>query len=245
MTPVLVILQARMASTRLPGKVLATIGNVPMLLAIARRVAPPAGAAAFVVATSTDQADDPIVRVCERESVTVLRGSQDDCLDRFEMVARAFPAETIVRITGDNPLVDWPLIEKVLAAKEAQGAGYASTNLPPATFPTGLSVEAFSRTALSEAWTHGIRPYEREHITPYIIDAPDKYPQARVADVRDRYHLRVTVDTPEDLTVVRHLFHAAADILAPWEELIGILEAHPEWAALNSHVVQRRVHDSA
>lgn len=236
---VLVILQARMASTRLPGKILADIEGTPMLQLIAKRVAPPQGAATFVVATSTDPSDDPAAALCERESIAVVRGSQDDVLDRFETAARIHPADTIVRITADNPLVEWPVIAMVLEAMERERAKYASTNLPPATFPTGLSVEAFSRAALHEAWLHGTQPHHREHVTPFILESPGRYPRARVADAQHRHHLRVTVDTPEDLEVVRNLYREAGSPLAPWRELVAILERHPEWSALNAHVAQR------
>lgn len=242
----IVIIQARMGSSRLPGKVLADINGLPMVAHVLERARSITGVDDVVVATSDATVDDPLAEhVNVRLGAPVYRGSEHDVLGRFHGAARAHSAEVVIRVTGDCPLLSPEVSARVLEGLLAAGAGVSySSNLFPRTYPRGLDTEAFFFEALETAFAHATSPADREHVTPFIWSQPGRFARANVVDPnRDNSRLRWTVDTPADLEVVRGLLHgwAPGDALRSYEALLRILEAQPELGMLNAEVVQKAV----
>jgi spore coat polysaccharide biosynthesis protein SpsF len=234
-----IIVQARMESARFPGKVLANVLGRPLLGHVLERAAEARCADTVVVATSNAPEDDPIVEYCEGEDVAVFRGSREDCLGRYYEAAAALDAEVIVRLTADNPLIDPALIDQVIRLRTARDLDYAASALPHwRKLPLGMDVEAFTFAALELAHLESTRLSEREHVTLYFWDNPNRF----ACDVLDHPHdasrHRLTVDYPEDLVVVRRLLEAEADAgqRLDVDEIVAWLDAHPEVAAINEGI---------
>ena len=202
---VVAIVQARMGSTRLPGKVLMDLAGRPMLAHVIHRAAAIHGVDQVVVATTTAPQDQPILRQAPRWGAIPFAGSEADVLDRFYHAARSIQAAVIVRITADCPLLDPDVSSAVLAHFFRQEADYA-TNTQPPTFPDGLDTEVLSFAALERAWREAVLPSEREHVTPYLWKHPDRFRLANLAASVDHAALRWTVDEPQDLAFVRAIY---------------------------------------
>lgn len=236
---IIAIVQARMGSTRLPGKVMQPVCGVPMVGLLLERLAASRRIDEIVLATSTEERDEPLVEYVEELGYRVFRGSEDDVLDRFYQVARELRPSTIVRITGDCPLVDPQLCDRVIEELEASGADYAS-NIDPPTYPDGLDVEAFAADALSTAWREASAPAEREHVTPYIRRSR-RFSRANLSAEGDYSGERWTVDEAEDLELVRRIFeHFAPRRDFGWLEIIEARAQHPEWSAANQHLTRNQ-----
>jgi len=202
----LAILQARMTSSRLPGKVMAPVLGEPMIGRQVERLRRAARIDELLVATSVDPSDDPLAAYCESLKLPVFRGSLTDVLDRFRQAADAFPqAETIVRLTADCPLTDPALVDRVISCHLEADADWTSAGMVRS-FPHGLDVEAIRPSALREAAERASDPYEREHVTPYINRRPETYRLESVSRTPSLAHLRWTVDLPEDLEFVRGVY---------------------------------------
>jgi spore coat polysaccharide biosynthesis protein SpsF len=203
----LAILQARMSSTRLPGKVMAPVLDEPMIGRQLERLSRAARLQRIVVATSQDPSDDPLAAYCEGLGYPVFRGSLDDVLGRFMGALDAFSeADTVVRLTADCPLADPAVIDATIARHEETGADYTSNTPAVRTFPHGLDTEVMGRSALEAAWREAKDPYEREHVTPFIYRRPERFRIASLSRAPSLAHLRWTVDVPEDLAFVREVY---------------------------------------
>ncbi len=236
------ILQARMGSERLPGKVLKDLEGEPMIARVVTRTRRAKGLDRVVVATTTDSSDDAIAGLCTRHGWPFYRGSPTDLLDRYYQAAKIHAAGTVVRITCDCPLTDPELIDRVIGSfREGAPVDYASNTLPPHTFPRGLDVEVFSFAALERAWREDRDPSWREHVTPYLYRHPELFKLRRIADHRDHSALRLTVDTPEDFELTRRIYADLGRDDFTWHEAVALLDAHPDWLELNRHVGQREV----
>lgn len=241
----LIIVQARMTSTRLPGKVLLPLAGEPMLTRLVERLRRVQRADGIVIATTTNATDDPIAALCEHLGVPCHRGSEHDVLSRYADAARLHGADVVVRITSDCPLIDPALIDQVIATHDEGGNDYVSNMLPP-TWPYGMAVEVFSAAALQQAHAEATQPAEREHVTPFIYWHPERYRLRNLASPVDLSHHRWTVDTPEDYELVRRLF----DHLMPTRpnftqsDVLALLEAHPDWTAINQHIQQKSATES-
>jgi spore coat polysaccharide biosynthesis protein SpsF (cytidylyltransferase family) len=197
-----------MSSTRLPGKVLMPLLDLPLIVFMARRVRRARLVDDVIVATSVDPLDDPLARVLEQQGIRCFRGDLNDVLDRFYRAAESVRADYVVRLTGDCPLMDGDLIDTAIGMLQAGKHDYVS-NVDPPTFPDGLDVEAFSFDALQRAW-HGARlPSEREHVTLHLRNRKDLFRTANWAGFADLSSLRWTVDHADDLEHVRSLLEAA------------------------------------
>lgn len=202
----LAILQARMTSSRLPGKVMAPVLGEPMIGRQVERLRRARRIDELVVATSVDASDDPLAAYCESLGLTVFRGPLDDVLERYRLAADRVPqAETIVRLTADCPLADPALVDRVITRHLEAGADWTSAGMIRS-FPHGLDVEAIRPSALREAAERASEPYEREHVTPYINRRPETYRLESVSRTPSLAHLRWTVDLPEDLEFVRGVY---------------------------------------
>lgn len=203
----LAILQARMSSSRLPGKVMAPVLGEPMIGRQIERLRRAARIDRLMVATSTDPSDDDLAAYCGRLGVEVFRGSLGDVLGRFCAAARQHPqAEAVVRLTADCPLADPELIDAVIARHHEASADYTSNVLGTRTYPRGLDVEVIRAQVLLDVGERAGDPYEREHVTPYIYRRPELFRLASVAREPSLAHLRWTVDTPADLAFVRDVY---------------------------------------
>lgn len=231
---VLAVLQARMSSSRLPGKVLREILGQPMLARQIERLRRASRLTELVVATSTRPEDDAIAACCQTIGAACHRGPLDDVLARFlGALAAAGEPKTFLRLTADCPLADWSLIDRCVAAHEASGADLTHTSRDW-TFPKGLDVEVCETAALVEAGRQAKDPYEREHVTPYIYRHPERF---RLHDLtRDpplRY--RWTVDTPEDFAFVdavyQALYPAKPDFTS--DDVLAWQADHPDQVLLN------------
>lgn len=236
----IIIVQARMTSTRLPGKVLLPLAGEPMLVRLLERLRRVQRADGIVIATTTNASDDPIAALCSQQGVPCHRGSELDVLSRYADAARLHAADVVVRITSDCPLIDPALIDQLIAVYEEGDSDYVSNMLPP-TWPYGMAVEVFSATALAQAHAEATQDAEREHVTPFIYWHPQRYRLRNVASPVALSHHRWTVDTPEDYELVRRLF----DHLLPTNphftqaDVLALLDAHPDWIAINQHVQQK------
>ena len=233
------IIQARMGSTRLPGKVLADICGKPLLKRLIERVSATPGIDRVIVATTIDPADDVLVNWCDAQAVPVFRGSVDDVLDRFWQCAQQHPAEFIIRVTADDPLKDPEIIAQALAlCASSPEVDYASNTLKP-TFPEGLDIEVVRFRTLERAAREAELPSEREHVMPYVWKHPDRFVLRAFTMQPDLSHWRWTVDKPADLELVRKIFaHFADQPLIGYQAVIAWLEHNPELLAMNAGTIR-------
>jgi spore coat polysaccharide biosynthesis protein SpsF len=239
--PTVAIIQARMGSSRLPGKVLLDLGGKTALDHCVERTAACRSIHEVVVATTTAPADDAIVDLCRARAWRWFRGSEDDVLDRYYHAAREVGARTVVRITSDCPLTDPDVIAALLARFRDEGADYASTSYPHATFPLGISAEVLPFAVLEEAWRDDTNAAWREHVTPFVYRHPERWKLVGLAADADHSHQRWTLDTPEDAKLLRLIFGALPAGSTSWRDVLAIMEAHPGWHAINAAIVQKRI----
>lgn len=228
-----------MGSTRLPGKVLAELQGEPMLSHIVNRVRRARLVNKVVVATSEAAPDDQIAALCERKNIALFRGNEADVLDRYYHAAKEHAASTLVRITGDCPLVDPGIIDRVITAYLEDGCDYASNTLV-CSYPDGLDTEVFSFAALETAWRDARRAADREHVTPYLRTSK----RFRLRNVkcelgRSLRHMRWTVDEPRDLEFVRAVYARLAERKNfVWRDVLQLLDAEPNVARVNSGLMR-------
>jgi spore coat polysaccharide biosynthesis protein SpsF len=234
---ILGVIQARVSSTRLPGKALLPILGRPMLERQIERVRRAERLDGLVVATSIDRSDDPIADLCDSLGVSVHRGSLEDVLDRFRGAAAGASADHVVRLTGDCPLADPDVIDEVVALHLSGGFDYTS-NVDPPTYPDGLDVEVLSSSALESAWCEARRVPEREHVTLWVREHRERFRMGNLTHEPDLSTLRLTVDEVADLDLVRAIFAALYPARADFglQEIVDLLERHPELQRMNSAV---------
>lgn len=237
---VLAILQARVTSTRLPNKVLASLHGQPMLARQIERLHRAKKLDKLVVATSCDASDDPLAAMCSAIGVPCYRGSLNDVLARFHGACSVFgPADHIVRLTGDCPLADPAVIDSVVLHHMTSGADYTTNAFPP-TWPDGLDVEVMRTEILQLIFEEARLPSEREHVTPYIYKHPDRFRIENVKSARDLSALRWTVDEPADLAFVSEVYAALYPQNSSFDTMaiLSLLEQRPELAKLNTQFLR-------
>ncbi len=270
--PIIAIIQARYASTRLPGKVLLDIGGEPMLARVVERARRALTLDGVMVATSLDPADDAIAALCAQRGYPCYRGSLHDVLDRFYGAARLSGAKTIVRLTADCPVIDPEVIDLTVEAflgkyinKNVNSIrftvygdttldtgpctlntgfyDFAASRLPPPwrrTFPMGLDVEVCSLQALERAWREADQPHQREHVMPYLYEQEGRFRVLLVDHYPDYGSLRWTVDTPEDLALLRKIYaHFGGRSDFSWKEILALIEHEPELVTINARVAPK------
>jgi len=237
------IVQARMGSTRLPGKVLAAIEGKPMLERVVERARRVARFEEVVVATTVLPQDEPIVGLCRRIGVPVFRGSENDVLDRYCRASQTFAADAVVRITSDCPLIDPGESSRVVDAFLEQAPDFAANDLV-LSYPDGLATEVMTAAALETAWREAKQPYERQHVAPYIYQHPDRFRLVNVAAPADYSHLRWTVDTQQDLNFVRAIYaHLGGGGMFDWRQVVDLLASEPALLALNSGIRRKALEE--
>jgi spore coat polysaccharide biosynthesis protein SpsF len=245
-TKVVGIIQARMGSSRLPGKVLAEIRGYPMLWHVVERTRAAETLHKVVVATTTEPADDVIVAFCREHGVDCFRGSETDVLDRYYRAAREHAAEAVVRITSDCPLIDPEIVDKTVRAFMVEqrdcALDYASNRIV-LTYPRGLDTEVMTFRTLEVAWREARQSYQRTHVTPYIYENPDRFRILSVTGDRDYSAYRWTVDTPEDLELVRAIYARLAGERFLLNDVVRLMEREPELPEINRSVAQKALHE--
>jgi spore coat polysaccharide biosynthesis protein SpsF len=229
------ILQARLSSQRLPNKVLAPILGRPMLARQIERVRRARRIDRIVLATSEDASDAPLVDLCHDIGVECFRGNLLDVLDRYYQAARRFSADTVVRLTGDNPLVDPGVIDTVIGAYHEQPCDYSSNTIER-TFPRGLDVEVLSLGCLETVWRLARDTYEREHVTPFVHHRSDLFRRRFHHHEEDLSALRWTVDEPADLEFVRVIYDRLYDENPSftWLDVMNLLRRIPSLTEINA-----------
>jgi spore coat polysaccharide biosynthesis protein SpsF len=238
--PIVAISQARLNSTRLPGKVLKPILGRPLLWWHLTRLKRARLLDAVVVATTEAPGSDPIAQIAEELGIAVHRGSEHDVLARFAGAAAAAGAATILRVTSDCPLIDPELIDRVIETYLAHRPATEYVSLDIGCFPRGLDSEIFSRAALDAALAESDDPFEHEHVTPFIWRRPARFGLRQVGGTTAPSPYRLCVDEADDLALVTRII----ETLAPhrpeftWRDCVALLDADPGLAAINAHIRQ-------
>lgn len=235
-----IILQARMSSTRLPEKVLKKFANKPMLHYVFLR-ASAATVNKVIIATSTDRSDDPIVAYCQQHHFPVFRGNLNDVLDRFYHAAKFEKADVVIRVTADCPLIDGGLISQGLTQFLKEQPDYLS-NTVVRTYPRGFDFEIFTFKALETAWRGAGNDLEREHVTPYIYRThPEKFIIRQLTQQLNASRYQLTVDTAEDLKLLTILIEKYHAHHLDYKQIIALLDAHPELSLINQGVARGKI----
>ncbi len=264
------IIQGRMSSSRLPGKILADIAGQPMLTRVFTRTSRAQTLDEVIFATTTDASDDPIAEYCNFSGIPFTRGSQFDVLDRYYQTAKQAKADVVVRITADCPVIDPALIDdvvKTLLGESGNGNwesefDFVANRLPPPwnrTYPIGLDVEACTFKVLKKAWKEAKEPQHREHAMPYFYEgvqlttinrqlqtgiSPRRFKIALLHHTTDFGDYRWTVDTPEDLEFIHEVYSrfGGRDDFT-WKEVLDLVHDEPKLMEINAGVQHKTLKD--
>jgi spore coat polysaccharide biosynthesis protein SpsF len=259
---VVAIIQGRMSSSRLPGKILTDIAGQPMLQRVFMRTSRAASVSQTLFATTTDPSDDPVAEYCDFSGIPFMRGDLYDVLDRYYQAAKSAKADVVVRITADCPVIDPELIDNVVNTLLEDEYDFVCNRLPPPwsrTYPIGLDVEACTFKVLAKAWKEAKEPQHREHAMPYFYEgvqlsavsrqrsegtSPRGYNIALLHHTTDFGDYRWTVDTPEDLEFMREVysrFDGRDDFT--WKEVLDLIHDNPALAKINANVQHKTLKD--
>lgn len=234
---IVAIVQARMGSTRFPGKVMRPVNGVPLIELLLRRLSGSRQLDEIVLATTENSADRPLAESVAALGYRVCQGSEQDVLDRYYQAARGSSPDAVVRITGDCPLMDPELVDQLVGRFRLGGVDYLTNTLPPS-FPDGLDIEVISFSALEQAALQAAEPFQREHVTPFIRES-GRFSTANIEHDEDLSQERWTVDEPADFEVVRTVFehfHPRTDF--SWLEVLELRRSRPELFLANRHLVR-------
>jgi len=265
---IVAVVQARMSATRLPEKVLLDIGGEPMLRRVVDRTRRSKFIDEVIVVTSQEEADDPIANFCRDQGIDIFRGSLHDVLDRCYQAAKSYTAKVVVRITADCPIIDPLVIDQTMAAFFGNGPhliteknsswpdvssdvepswDFAANRLPPPwkrTFPIGLDTEVCTFSALETAWREADQPHQREHVMPYLYENDQFFRVLLVNHEPDFGSLRWTVDTHQDLELIREVYkHFGGRDDFSWLEVLELFKREPELGEINADVSHKHYRD--
>lgn len=239
------IIQARMGSSRLPGKVMKDLCGRPMLEWVVKRGQRAKQIDQVMVATTVDPGDDAIAKWCEENSVQCYRGSVFDVLDRYYQAAKLVEADIVVRVTADCPLIDPDVLDRTIELFKKEDADFAANRLPPPwhrTFPIGLDVEVVSFKMLERAWKEAEAPFEREHVMPWFYDTEGRCKVSILDNDPDYGMHRWTVDTPDDYELLKKIFgHLSDPMNASWLDVLHLIATHPDYEKINESTHAKRV----
>jgi spore coat polysaccharide biosynthesis protein SpsF len=239
---ILVVVQARMGSSRLPGKVLREVCGRPLLALQVERMRRSRRADRILVATPDTPADQPLATLSRDLGLTCFQGSENDVLDRFYQACRSVgleDADAVVRVTADCPLLDPDLMDEIIGAHLAGDYDYVTNTLPPS-YPDGLDVEVLRFAALARAWREAELPSDREHLTRFIRRRPEQFRHHNLAHDPDLSALRWTVDQEEDLRFVTQVFEHFQPVgtAFSWRDVLALVEQRPDIAGLNRGIAR-------
>lgn len=264
----LAIIQARMGSSRLPGKVLLDLGGEPMLVRVVERARRAQTLTGFIIATTAEPEDDAIAALCKERRYPIFRGSTHDVLDRYYHAARSRVADFVVRITADCPVIDPAIIDrtvnaffgrtqpqdqklaersKIILPPTPAAYDFAANRLPPPftrTYPIGLDVEVCSFGALEYTYETADQPHQREHVMPFMYEEKGRFNVLLVNNDTDYGSLRWTVDTPEDLELLRRIYaHFGNRDDFSWLDVLKLQQENPEMFAVNANIKHKTMTD--
>jgi spore coat polysaccharide biosynthesis protein SpsF len=241
---VVAIVQARMGSTRLPGKVMMDIVGKPMLWHVVNRLKYSKLLKEIIVATTTNKRDDIIETFCKQHNISCYRGSEEDVLDRYYQAAKLYKADPIVRITADCPLIDPKIVDEVISIylnniKKVD----VVTNLLIRSYPRGLDTEVISFNSLERIWKEANKEYQREHVSVYIYENLKIFRTKNVKRDSDLSYLRFTVDECKDLEFVREIYKwlCKNNNLFFLDEILQLLQEKPYLVEINKEVLQKSI----
>ncbi|MDE1970803.1 MAG: glycosyltransferase family protein [Patescibacteria group bacterium] len=240
--PIDIIIQARMGSTRLPGKVLKPFHGTTVLEYLVERARTSRHARHVVVATTVDKKDDVIESLCKKSAYRCVRGSENDVLRRYYDAARALGSDVIVRLTADDPFTDMQECDVLIQTLLTHSFAYVGSHRGG--IPLGTGAEAFTFEALKKAHEEAAHPYEREHVTPYFYEHPELFAQTEIEypNYAPLTHMRLTLDTPEDYEVLSRIADEIGKEDPTLPEIVAFLKERPDITARNSHVQQKPLH---
>lgn len=226
------IIQARLGSSRLPGKVLREIKGKSVLLHCLEQISYSTLIDDIIVATTTNPNDNLLVEKVKSYGYEVFRGNEEDLLDRYYQAARAFNTKIIVRVTSDCPLVDPEVIDKTIKAFQNSNCDYCCNAIPP-TYPDGYDTEVFTFETLEKAWREASLISEREHVSPYIWKNKDKFKFVNLENDVDLSHIRITVDQKEDFMLIEKIINKINKSPILLRDIMKLLEEEPELLEIN------------
>ncbi|WP_286265388.1 glycosyltransferase family protein [Thalassotalea atypica] len=243
MPKLFIIIQARMTSTRLPGKILLPLRNTTVLGTMIERLE--LLKSHIIIATTNDGSEAPIVDFCNEHDVSYFRGDTENVLSRYYLAAKEFGGQAgdiIVRLTSDCPLIDSDVVNNVISLFKKGNCDIAAAS-SNCGFPRGLDTEVFSFDLLETAFNNATEDYEKEHVTPYIyLTNKDKYRVAEFSSPVDMSSYRITLDEPSDYEVIKGMYEILGNTTKfTYLELVDALDKHPEISKLNQHIEQKKV----
>ena len=233
-----VIIQARLGSTRLPGKTMKELCGKPMLYYSVRRSSFAKYADEVIVATTTSEIDDAIIQWCKNNGIPYYRGDEEDVLDRYYQAAKEFKVDIIVRVTSDCPFIDPEIIDMLILMLKNFDHDYVTNRWKKRTWPHGLDTEVLTFNTLEKAWKEAREPFEREHVTPYILRHPELFRIHEVPYREDLSYIRLTVDYPEDFMFAEKLMTILLEKYGEqfsWKNIFDVLEKKPELLRINEN----------
>ena len=231
------IIQARMGSTRLPGKVMMNVEDQkPVLYFVIKQLQECKLIDKIIVATTTNEEDEEIVNYIKNLGIDCFRGSPKDVLDRYYQCAKEYSISSVVRIPSDKPLIDPEIVDKVISMFENNSYDYITNFLPNPTFPSGTEVEIFSINALKKAWENAKLPSEKEHVTPYFSNHQDEFKITHIKNSENLSHLRWAVDKMEDLKLVRKIVSKIKKRPILMKNIVDLFSKEPELTEINKNV---------
>lgn len=233
------IIQARMTSTRLPGKIMLQACNKTFLTHMLERVNRSKMLDKIMIATTKNQTDDIIEEFCKSNNIECYRGSEDDLIDRYKMAADKISADVVVRLTSDTPLLDPAIIDKMIVTYQNNNYDLVCNNFPlPRTYPDGMNVEVFSYKVLNEIHKEAKKPSDREHVTFFVWMHPEKYRSYRVDYEKDLSNYRFNLDYYDDYLFLKSVFEGIYpnNDLFTMEDVIDWLDEHPDVLKLNETI---------
>lgn len=239
-----IIVQARMGSTRLPGKILLPIMQRPMLSYLIERLRRFEIKNTLIIATTAKKEDDAIASFCKKENVNCYRGNEDDVLDRYYKTCLEFPSDLIFRITSDCPLLDPSILEKAYKTFAKAQADYV-TNTLNRTYPRGMDVELFTFSCLEKTFNEATSAHEHEHVTPFIYSNPNRFKLQNFEMTPDFSSNRLTVDTVEDFELIEKIFEELYPRKNNFtlDDILITLQHHPDWRLINAHIQQKKLYE--
>lgn len=240
---IVAIIQARMGSTRLPGKILKKINSRPLLSYQIERLQHSQYIDELVIATTKKKQDDLIVQFCKENAISYFRGSETDVLARYYEAALAFKADAIVRITSDCPIIDVQVVDKTIQYFIDNGKFDYVSNTVERTYPRGLDTEIFSFEALEKAYKEAVLERDREHVTAYFYTNPTVFSIGYIKNDMDYSKYRWTVDTEEDFELIKKIIQAlyVKKTLFTLKDTINVMKENPTWFNINAHIEQKKL----
>jgi len=238
----LIIVQARMTSTRLPGKVMEIVCDKPLLEHLINRLKTIRSADQIVIATTVNETDNQIVSLCKKLDTLYYRGSEEDVLGRYYEAAVEYGGDVIIRITSDCPVIDPEVVDYLISffTNNIEKYDFVSNTLERS-YPRGMDAEIVSFKALKEAHFNAYDPFDREHVTPFIKKRPQQFRLYNILYKADMSRFRLTIDTSEDMELISKIFESLyyQNTFFSLNDIFSLLDRKPEWVAINAHIEQK------